>query len=112
MANTQGEKPRLLVVEDDPALAQALALALSRRGFNVAQATNGRTALERATSESSVSYTHLDVYKRQNEWHGLSPALLPAITDGVSIPMAAGVESLNVAIAGALAMYAVAAQQL
>jgi len=47
-----------------------------------------------------------------NEGHGLSPALLPAITDGVSIPMAAGVESLNVAIAGALAMYAVAAQQL
>ncbi|MEO7253966.1 MAG: response regulator transcription factor [Casimicrobium sp.] len=46
------DKPRLLVVEDDPALAQALALALSRRGFNVAQATNGRTALERATSES------------------------------------------------------------
>lgn len=46
------EKPRLLVVEDDPALAQALALALSRRGFNVAQATNGRTALERATGES------------------------------------------------------------
>ena len=48
----QVDKPRLLVVEDDPALAQALALALSRRGFNVAQATNGRTALERATSES------------------------------------------------------------
>jgi len=46
------DKPRLLVVEDDPALAQALALALSRRGFNVAQATNGRTALERATTES------------------------------------------------------------
>ena len=55
MANTtqiQGDKPRLLVVEDDPALAQALALALSRRGFNVAQATNGRSALERATTES------------------------------------------------------------
>lgn len=48
----QVDKPRLLVVEDDPALAQALALALSRRGFNVAQATNGRTALERATTES------------------------------------------------------------
>lgn len=47
-----------------------------------------------------------------NEGHGLSPALLPAITHGVSIPMAAGVESLNVAIAGALALYAVAAQQL
>ena len=47
-----------------------------------------------------------------NEGHGLSPSLLPAITDGVSIPMAAGVESLNVAIAGALALYAVASQQL
>ena len=46
-----GDKPRLLVVEDDPALAQALALGLSRRGFNVAQATNGQTALDRACSE-------------------------------------------------------------
>ncbi len=52
MANSHSDKPRLLVVEDDPALAQALALALSRRGFNVAQATNGRTALDRACSES------------------------------------------------------------
>ena len=48
----QVDKPRLLVVEDDPALAQALALALARRGFNVAQATNGRTALQRAITES------------------------------------------------------------
>ena len=48
----QVDKPRLLVVEDDPALAQALALSLSRRGFSVAQATNGRTALQRAITES------------------------------------------------------------
>ena len=48
---TQAEKPRLLVVEDDPALAQALALALSRRGFHVSQSTNGKSALERATRE-------------------------------------------------------------
>ena len=53
MANEpQTEKPRLLVVEDDPALAQALALALSRRGFYVCQSTNGRSALERATQET------------------------------------------------------------
>ena len=52
MANEpQAEKPRLLVVEDDPALAQALALALSRRGFRVSQSTNGKSALERATHE-------------------------------------------------------------
>ena len=46
---TQAEKPRLLVVEDDPAVAQALALALSRRGFHVSQSTNVRSALERST---------------------------------------------------------------
>lgn len=50
-SGTQVEKPRLLVVEDDPALAQALALALSRRGFHVSQSTNGKSALERATHE-------------------------------------------------------------
>ena len=49
---TQAEKPRLLVVEDDPALAQALALALSRRGFHVSQSSNGKSALERATHEA------------------------------------------------------------
>ena len=46
---TQAEKPRLLVVEDDPALAQALALGLPRRGFHVSQSTNVRSALERST---------------------------------------------------------------
>ncbi len=44
-----------------------------------------------------------------NEGAGLSPALYPAITHGVSIAMKNGVESLNVATAGALALYAVAA---
>lgn len=51
-AKPELEHPRLLLVEDDSALAQALALALSRRGFTVAQATNGRTALQRAITES------------------------------------------------------------
>lgn len=46
-----------------------------------------------------------------NEGHGLTPALLSAITDGVSIPMAAEVESLNVATAGAVVLYAVAAHR-
>ncbi len=45
------DKPRLLLVEDDPALAPALALALSRRGFTMAQATDGATAFARASSE-------------------------------------------------------------
>jgi two-component system, OmpR family, response regulator TctD len=45
------DKPRLLLVEDDPALAPALALALSKRGFTMAQATDGETALSRAMNE-------------------------------------------------------------
>jgi RNA methyltransferase, TrmH family len=46
-----------------------------------------------------------------NEGAGLSPALYPAITHGVSIAMQNGVESLNVATAGALALYAITANR-
>jgi two-component system, OmpR family, response regulator TctD len=52
MTASTTDKPRILLVEDDPALAQALALALARRGFVLAQATDGRTALSRAQQES------------------------------------------------------------
>jgi DNA-binding response OmpR family regulator len=45
------DRPRVLLVEDDPALAPALALALSRRGFTMAQATDGVGALQRAMTE-------------------------------------------------------------
>ncbi len=45
-----------------------------------------------------------------NEGHGLSPAILPALTGGLRIPMAAGVESLNVATAGAIVMYGMIAR--
>ncbi len=43
-----------------------------------------------------------------NEGHGLSDAIMPALTGGLRIPMAAGVESLNVATAGAVVLYALA----
>jgi RNA methyltransferase, TrmH family len=43
-----------------------------------------------------------------NEGNGLSPALYGAVTHGLSIPMHNGIESLNVGVAGALALYAVA----
>ncbi|MBS0313407.1 MAG: response regulator transcription factor [Burkholderiales bacterium] len=49
---TAADRPRLLLVEDDAALAQALALGLSRRGFDVAQAGGGANALERVAVES------------------------------------------------------------
>ena len=47
-----------------------------------------------------------------NEGHGLSPAILPALSGGLRIPMAAGVESLNVATAGAIILYSIFGQQL
>ena len=47
-----------------------------------------------------------------NEGHGLSPAILPALSGGLRIPMAAGVESLNVATAGAIVLYSIFWQQL
>ncbi len=40
-----------------------------------------------------------------NEGHGLSPAIYPALTHGVRIPMMAGIESLNVATAGAIVLF-------
>jgi DNA-binding response OmpR family regulator len=51
MSTTSTEKPRVLLVEDDPALAQALALALARRGFVLSQATDGVSALKRINEE-------------------------------------------------------------
>ena len=47
-----------------------------------------------------------------NEGHGLSPNILPALSGGLRIPMAAGVESLNVATAGAIILYSIFRQQL
>ncbi len=47
-----------------------------------------------------------------NEGHGLSPTILPALTGGLGIPMAAGVESLNVATAGAIVLYSIFGKQL
>lgn len=41
-----------------------------------------------------------------NEGAGLSPALEPVIDRGLAIPMSAGVESLNAAVAGSIALYA------
>ena len=41
-----------------------------------------------------------------NEGHGFSESLLPCLDGWLHIPMAAGIESLNVATAGALALYA------
>ena len=50
--------------------------------------------------------TH-NVLVLSNEGHGLDAQILPSIRHGLRIPMAAGVESLNVATAGAIVLYAI-----
>ncbi len=44
------EKPRVLVVDDEPTITELVGLALRYEGFEVEVAADGRTALERAVS--------------------------------------------------------------
>ena len=52
---------RLLLVEDDPTLRQALTFNLAREGYEVASAADGQAALEAARSER-LDLILLDVY--------------------------------------------------
>jgi two-component system alkaline phosphatase synthesis response regulator PhoP len=44
------EKTRLLVVDDEPKIAEVLKLYLEREGFQVVSAANGKQAIEKATT--------------------------------------------------------------
>lgn len=44
--------PRILVVDDDPDVAELITVVLQRRGFRVEVANGGRVALERLASEA------------------------------------------------------------
>ena len=94
------------VVED-------VALDIALRAFNGKRwATLPRDiGSVRVVSLFNAEFGVNNVLVLSNEGHGVTPALLSAITDGVSIPMAAGVESLNVATAGAIVLYAAAQQR-
>lgn len=72
----------------------------------VGLAADGRVALDAVRSEVPGAGVALVV---GSEPHGLSLAVRSAIDFGVRIPMVEGVESLNVAAAGAIAMYALMA---
>ena len=62
----------------------------------------------RAVSLFEAKFGNDNALVLSNEGHGLSTAIMPALTGGLRIPMAAGVESLNVATAGAVLLYAIA----
>ncbi len=70
------------------------------------------TGAVKAVSLFDAKFSRDNALVLSNEGHGLSPTILPVLTGGLRIPMAAGVESLNVATAGAIILYAIFGQQL
>ncbi len=52
---------RLLVVDDDASILDLLASSLRFAGFEVVTATDGRTALEQATTDPTLDLIVLDV---------------------------------------------------
>ena len=58
-------KKTILVVEDEENIRELICLNLQKSGFEVLEAGTGERALEVFAERGAVSYTHLDVYKRQ-----------------------------------------------
>ena len=56
---------KLLIVEDEKRLCQTVAKHLKDEGYTVDMCYDGSDALDYINGTESVSYTHLDVYKRQ-----------------------------------------------
>jgi two-component system OmpR family response regulator len=46
-------RPRILVVDDDPAIREVVAFALGRAGFATSEAADGRAAIERFSAEGA-----------------------------------------------------------
>ncbi|MGP1347365.1 MAG: TrmH family RNA methyltransferase [Phycisphaerales bacterium] len=93
---------RCPIVRAEGPLEEAL-WALQARGFTI-------IGLDANASEDLPNHTppHRAVYVLGAEAAGLSPAVAGTVDRTVRIPMAAGVESLNVAVAAALLCYAIA----
>ena len=69
------------------------------------RALTGMSQRVKSTNLFEVDAGADNVLVLSNEGAGLSPSLYPHVTHALRIPMAPGVESLNVATAGALALY-------
>jgi len=95
-------------VLEDVDLSLALATFKGERWATLPRDTDG----VKTVSLFDAKFSKNSALVLSNEGHGLSPAILPSLSGGLMIPMAAGVESLNVATAGAIVLYAMAGQQL
>jgi tRNA G18 (ribose-2'-O)-methylase SpoU len=81
---------------------------LGRRGFQVVALTPDRAATPVATFAASIGRDRPVVLLLGAEGSGLSPETLSAADVRVRIPIAAGVDSLNVVVAAAIALAALA----
>jgi diguanylate cyclase (GGDEF)-like protein len=60
LENNEGDRPKILVIEDDPAVSKLLALYLSQEGYSVIHAYDGEEALEKAQETKPFAIT-LDI---------------------------------------------------
>jgi RNA methyltransferase, TrmH family len=95
-------------VLEDVDLPAALAAFAGERWATLPRDTGGVKAI----SLFDATFSKNNALVLSNEGHGLSAAILPALSGGLRIPMAAGVESLNVATAGAIVLYSIFGEQL
>jgi diguanylate cyclase (GGDEF)-like protein len=76
------ERPRILVVEDDPAVAKLLALYLSQEGYAVVHAYDGQDAIEKAQEIKPFAITLDIMLPRVDGWEVLKKLkTLPATRD-------------------------------
>ena len=69
------EKPKILIVDDDPELLQSLSLRLRKEGFDVAVAMDGYQGLERARTEKP-DLLILDIHIPAGEGFSIQERLL------------------------------------
>src|ERR1700677_4607513 len=86
------QQPRVLVVDDEPAVQSALSRALTLERYEVAQAVDGREALERLGTAPyevvilDVSMPHVDgleVCRRMRDGGDRTPVLMLTAREGV-----------------------------
>jgi RNA methyltransferase, TrmH family len=104
---SQGAHFHIDVIEDVD-LFSALTAFRGERWATLPRALAGMKTSVQLTSLSEAKFGNDVALVVSNEGAGLSKTLHGAVTHGLSIPMARGIESLNVASAGAIALYSVA----
>jgi diguanylate cyclase (GGDEF)-like protein len=82
LESPEEERPRILVVEDDPAVAKLLALYLTQEGYAVVHAYDGQDAIEKAQEIKPFAITLDIMLPRIDGWEVLKKLkTLPATRD-------------------------------